>query len=221
MIDRVRVFVVHSHAIVRLGVIAVLDTVSDIACVGSAHDVPAALAAAGTAEADVLLVQHPPHDADGALAAWRARRASPVGLVVLSDSPAEAAHASAGRADGADAALHVGISPATLSAALRAAAPRQAARAREGAGTTAAPGPVATSALAGLAASPGSALTQRERELLSLMGRGLSNQQISTELRIAMPTVKYHVTNILSKLGADNRTAAVLMALKHGLVFLE
>ncbi|MDQ2778161.1 MAG: response regulator transcription factor [Pseudomonadota bacterium] len=68
---------------------------------------------------------------------------------------------------------------------------------------------------------PGNKLTQRERELLALMGLGLSNQQIAERLRIAMPTVKFHVTHILSKMGADNRTEAVLLGLRHGLVQLQ
>ncbi|MBL0086634.1 MAG: response regulator transcription factor [Ideonella sp.] len=50
------------------------------------------------------------------------------------------------------------------------------------------------------------------------MSRGMSNQQIADALSIALPTVKFHITNILSKLHADNRTEAVLVALKHKLV---
>jgi two-component system, NarL family, response regulator LiaR len=65
---------------------------------------------------------------------------------------------------------------------------------------------------------PGTDLTQRERELLALMARGLANQQIANELGIALPTVKFHITNILGKLRAENRTDAVLIALKHKLV---
>jgi NarL family two-component system response regulator LiaR len=53
------------------------------------------------------------------------------------------------------------------------------------------------------------------------MARGLSNHDISTRLSIAMPTVKFHVTNILAKLHADNRTEAVLVALRSKLVALE
>ena len=67
----------------------------------------------------------------------------------------------------------------------------------------------------------GADLTQRERELLALMARGLSNLDISRQLAIAMPTVKFHVTNILAKLHADNRTEAVLVALRHRIVKLE
>jgi NarL family two-component system response regulator LiaR len=50
------------------------------------------------------------------------------------------------------------------------------------------------------------------------MTRGLSNHEIAAALAIAVPTVKFHVTNILSKLHASNRTEAVLTALKHKLV---
>jgi len=67
----------------------------------------------------------------------------------------------------------------------------------------------------------GADLTTREHELLSLMATGLSNQDIANRLNIAMPTVKFHVTNVLAKLHADNRTEAVLIALKHRLVSLD
>jgi NarL family two-component system response regulator LiaR len=53
------------------------------------------------------------------------------------------------------------------------------------------------------------------------MARGMANQEISQRLDIGLPTVKFHVTNILSKLQAENRTAAVLAALRHKLVELE
>jgi NarL family two-component system response regulator LiaR len=50
------------------------------------------------------------------------------------------------------------------------------------------------------------------------MAQGFSNQEIANALSIAVPTVKYHVTNILTKLHANNRTEAVLTALKFKLV---
>ncbi len=67
----------------------------------------------------------------------------------------------------------------------------------------------------------GSDLTARERDLLRLMALGLSNKDISGRLGIAIPTVKYHIGNVLSKLGTDNRTGAVLAALRNNLVCLE
>jgi NarL family two-component system response regulator LiaR len=69
--------------------------------------------------------------------------------------------------------------------------------------------------------APGADLTRRERELLMLMARGQTNLEIAETLGIAMTTVKFHVTNILDKLAVDNRTEAVLTALRHRLVALE
>lgn len=61
-------------------------------------------------------------------------------------------------------------------------------------------------------------LTDREREVLTLMSQGMNNQEIAAKLFIALPTVKFHITNILSKLGVDNRTEAVLLAIRQKLV---
>lgn len=65
---------------------------------------------------------------------------------------------------------------------------------------------------------PGADLTARERQLLALMVQGMSNQEIAQAMGIALPTVKYHVTNVLGKLHVDSRTEAVVLALKHKLV---
>jgi NarL family two-component system response regulator LiaR len=64
-------------------------------------------------------------------------------------------------------------------------------------------------------------LTQREREVLRLLGRGSSNAQIAEELVIAQATVRSHLSNILSKLHLDNRPQAVLYALREGLASLD
>jgi DNA-binding NarL/FixJ family response regulator len=61
-------------------------------------------------------------------------------------------------------------------------------------------------------------LTDREYEVLRLMCRGLANKEVAVELCISVKTVEYHVANIMGKLGAANRTEAVLVALEEGLL---
>ncbi|MCP6758855.1 MAG: response regulator transcription factor [Fischerella sp. CENA71] len=67
----------------------------------------------------------------------------------------------------------------------------------------------------------GTQLSEREREVLTHLVKGMSNQQISKALSISDGTVKFHVNHILSKLGVRDRTQAVIEALKRGLVSLK
>jgi DNA-binding NarL/FixJ family response regulator len=64
------------------------------------------------------------------------------------------------------------------------------------------------------------ALTPREEDVLLLLAQGLQNKEIAAELVISERTVKFHVSSILSKLDAGNRTEAVAIAAQHGLVTL-
>ena len=63
----------------------------------------------------------------------------------------------------------------------------------------------------------GADLTPREREVLALLAAGMSNGEIAEKLTLAVGTVRLHVSSILSKLGAPNRTTAAVIAMKHGL----
>lgn len=65
---------------------------------------------------------------------------------------------------------------------------------------------------------PHEELTEREMEVLRLIASGKSNQDLADELFIGVKTVKFHVTNILAKLGVEDRTQAAIYAFKHGLV---
>jgi DNA-binding NarL/FixJ family response regulator len=66
--------------------------------------------------------------------------------------------------------------------------------------------------------TPADSLTQREIELLQLIVDGLSNKAIAEKLSLSENTVKYHLKNILQKLGVQNRTEAATHAIRDGLI---
>ena len=65
---------------------------------------------------------------------------------------------------------------------------------------------------------PGGLLSQREQAVLPLIAAGLSNKQIAQALGVSERTVKFHITSIFHKLGADNRAQAVALAVQRGLL---
>ncbi|WEH37370.1 response regulator transcription factor [Streptomyces sp. AM 4-1-1] len=77
---------------------------------------------------------------------------------------------------------------------------------------------VAARPLSSAEALPKAALTEREEEVLRLVATGRSNPEIAQSLVVSLETVKTHVGNVLTKLGAQNRTHAVVIAYESGLV---
>lgn len=69
----------------------------------------------------------------------------------------------------------------------------------------------------GLAADPAISMSRRQREVLALLDRGLSNRDIAARLEVSLPTAKLHVQGVFKKLGARNRTEAVRIAREKGL----
>jgi DNA-binding NarL/FixJ family response regulator len=66
-----------------------------------------------------------------------------------------------------------------------------------------------------------SQLSARELEVLQLIAKGLSNKEIGAALHVVEGTVKIHITNILAKLGVSDRTQAIVVAVKRGIIQLE
>jgi DNA-binding NarL/FixJ family response regulator len=76
----------------------------------------------------------------------------------------------------------------------------------------------AVAGVGGGPSTPGPALTRREREVLSLLAEGLTHDEIGARLSISAETVRTHVRKASERLGATNRTQAVAMALRQGLI---
>ncbi len=208
----IRIFVVDDHPMIRHGLVAMLRSDSSLMWVGEAADGAEAVRLAPHAEPDVVLVDLVMPRMDGIAAITAMRPLLPKAKFLVLTSLLDATEVRRAMAAGASGFLLKNASPQELVNVIIGAARGRRVMAPE----------VTDALIAGEREThPGDELTGRERELLALMATGLSNQEIANRLTIAMPTVKFHVTNILAKLHADNRTEAVLVALKHKLVTLE
>ncbi len=208
----IRVFVVDDHPMIRHGLAAMVQAEREMLWVGEAASGEDALRMAPTLKPDVVLMDLVMPQMDGIATIAALRPLLPSARFVVLTSLLEPTEVKRALDAGASSFLLKNASAQELITVIRATASGHRVLA-----------PEVTDALAAgeKRASLGSDLTARERELLALMARGLSNQEISNRLAIAMPTVKFHVTNILAKLHADNRTEAVLTALRHRLVALD
>lgn len=201
-----RVFVLHHYPAFRWGVVSVLAREPRLCCVGWADSLTEALHTAPAAEPDVV-VADAPDDLQAAATAHSLHRALPRARLLLLGSEHRSPPPRMGLPAGVCHPLARAVSATELVDALVSAHAGTAPTLRS-----------QGSPAAGTGSGLGADLTRRERKLLTLMARGLSNRDISQQLGIAMPTVKFHVTNILSKLQVGNRTSAVLVALRHQLV---
>lgn len=203
----VRVLVVDDHPVVRAGLVGLLDGEGEIAVVGQAEDGAQAVSLARDLEPDVVLMDLRMPGLDGAAATAQILAERPATrVVVLTTFETDADILRAVEA-GATGYLLKDTPHAELLAAVRAAARGE---------TVLAP-PVAQRLLSELR-SGGERLTPREVEVLGAVARGLSNAQVGAELFISEATVKTHLLRIFAKLGVDDRTRAVTVALERGIL---
>jgi len=207
--NKIRVFVVDDHPMMRAGLAAMVGAEADFVCVGEAANGADAVRLAPAASPDVVLIDLVMPQMDGTEAIATLRKRLPSTKFVVLTSLVEATAIQRAIAAGASGYLVKTSSSQEMVSMLRSVVKGQRVMSAE-----------ATDALIAAAQRQpaGADLTQRERELLAMMARGLNNQEIAAELAIAVATVKFHITNILGKLQVDNRTEAVLKALKHKLV---
>ena len=210
MSGRIRLLVADDHPVVRDGLRAMLATQPDMELVGEATTGTEAVQRARALRPDVVLMdlQMPELDGPGAIAALRASEPG-VHVLVLTTFGTDADITRAIDA-GATGYLLKDAPREQLFAAIRSAAK----------GESVLSPSVATRVLGRMRAPAEEALTPRELEILQAVARGLSNRDIGRQLHVSEATVKTHLLRIFGKLGVDDRTAAVTVALERGIIRL-
>ena len=204
----IRVLVVDDHPVVRGGLVGWLDAQPDLAVVGEAGDGQEALARVAETMPDVVLMDLRMPRMDGVAAIERLAATHPgVRVLVLTTYDTDADIVRAVEA-GASGYLLKDAPLPQLADAVRAAARGE---------TVLAP-PVAARLVSRMRASAPEAPTARELEVLAGVARGLTNAEIGRALFIGEATVKTHLLRVFAKLGADDRTRAVLVAVERGLL---
>ena len=205
----ISLFIADDHPMIRAGLAAMIAAESDLHQVGEAANGQDAVAMIPALRPDVVLMDLMMPKLDGIGAIAQLHPLLPATRFLILTSLVEPAEIRRAIAAGASGYLLKNASSQELVSVIRSTHAGRRVMA-----------PEATDAMIAAAQrpSPGADLTPRERELLALMTRGMANQQIANQLGLALPTVKFHITNILAKLAVDNRTEAVLVALKHKLV---
>ena len=231
MSEPITVVLVDDQQLVRAGLRMIIDAEPDLAVVGEAGDGRAGLVLVSETAPDVTLMDIRMPVMDG-IAATRelVESGTSTRVLVLTTFDTDEAVVEAMRA-GASGFLLKDTDPDDLARAIRAVAAGDAVVAPSamrrlldvlGPGLGSAVGPAGQDAAPDPTAGPDSdllePLTDREVDVLALIGRGLTNAEIAVELVVAESTVKTHVSRILMKLGARDRVQAVIVAHRAGLV---
>lgn len=209
----ISVLICDDHAVVRYGVMAVLEAHGDFRLVGAVGDGDAAIALAQRDPPDVVLMDLLMPDRNGVETTREIKRVSPRTRVMLLTSHEGDDHLVDAMQAGATSYLLKDTPPAELVQAIERTArgepalhPRIAAAMMRKLS-----GPAAGSA------SPADALSERETEVLNLIAEGLPNAAIAQRLGVSEKTVKNHVTSILAKLQVQDRTQAAVFAWRQRL----
>jgi NarL family two-component system response regulator LiaR len=206
----IRILLVDDHAVVRSGLGAVLMSFDDMKLVGEAANGEEAVRLCRTLKPEVVLMDLMMPVMDGVTAINSIHQSQPDIRIIALTSFGEKDLVEGALKAGASGYLLKNVSAAELIEAIKGVMEGKTALS-----------PEAAQVLVQNLRQPESRtydLTVREKEILVLMVDGLANQEISKRLVVSQSTVKFHVSNILSKLGVATRTEAVAMALKNKLI---
>lgn len=205
----IRILIVDDHAVVRQGLKMFLRADRELQVIGEAVNGEEALRVARQLKPDVVLMDLLMPVMDGIAATEAIRRELPDTEVLALTSVLEHASITSAIRAGAIGYLLKDTQAADLRRAIKAAAAHQVQLS-----------PAVAAQLMREVKLPDApqSLTERETEVLSLIGRGKANKEIARALNIGEETVKSHVSNILSKLSVNSRTQAALYARRIGLV---
>jgi DNA-binding NarL/FixJ family response regulator len=203
----IRVVVADDHPVVRAGLLGILAREPLVAIVGVAEDGPTAIETIARTSPDVALIDLRMPGKNGAEVAREVAQRGLCTRVLILTTYESDADVRAALLAGARGYVLKDALPKELSAAIRAVAEGRQALAPRIAAIWQAPG-----------RTPPHALSPREVEVLRLVARGESNKTVGAALDISEATVKTHMLHIFSKLGVDDRTAAVTQAIQRGLL---
>jgi DNA-binding NarL/FixJ family response regulator len=204
----IRVLIADDHSVVRAGLSQLLRTFEGVELVGAAADGREAVALCEERHPDVVLMDLEMPVLDGIEATRLIRAAQPEVSVVVLTSFSDRDRILRALDAGAAGYLLKDAEPDELRRALEAAARGEAPL-----------DPRAARALlsARRAASPAEALSEREREVLAMVGEGLANKAIARQLGISEKTVKAHLTSVYRRIDVTDRTQAALWAQRNGI----
>ena len=205
---KTRIMIVDDHEVVRLGMRAALEAEPDLTIIGEASNGAEALAKIPVLDPQLILMDVRMEKMNGIEACREIKSRNPEVHILMITSYTDDDAVISSILAGASGYLLKHVSRADLLRSIRLVA----------SGHSLIDTNIAKQAMERLTQVPGSELTEREREVLTLVARGYTNKQIADTLFVSEKTARNHVSHILDKLGLSRRSEAAAFAVEHKLV---